>query len=315
MILAVCLLVLSVALLGLGPRVIARWTSGVRSPLASLVAWQLASWLLVGMVLLAAALLAVPPLAAAGRLPASLESCLAMLRDLPNPADSVVLQVVAGLVLVCALLRLLGCALRSAVANHRHRARHRALLCLVGRPDAALGAHIVSDPAAIVYCLPGHGGRVVFSSGAVDKLSPVQRAAVLAHERAHLRGRHHLLIASASVLSRSFPRVTLFSKAFEQTTRLVEMRADDLASLGHGRRPVAEALLALTGVTGSAVVLAASAVATADRIVRLLADPPPHPAARLAHTNRAVGATLAASVLAGSPMLLAIAGYAVLCLL
>ena len=315
MILAVCLLVLSVALLLLGPRVIARWTSGARSPLASLVAWQLASWLLVGTALLAAALLAVPSLAAAGRLPASVESCLAVLRDLPNPADSVVLQVVAGAVLACAVLRLLGCALRSAVGNHRQRARHRTLLCLVGRPDAALGAHIVIDPAAIVYCLPGHGGRVVFTSGAVDKLSPAQRAAVLAHERAHLRGRHHLLIASASVLSRSFPRVTLFSKAFEQTTRLVEMRADDLASRGHGRRPVAEALLALTDMTSSPAVLAASAVTTEDRIVRLLADPPPHPASRLAHTHRAVGAALAASVLAGSPMLLATAGHAVLCLL
>lgn len=315
MILAVCLLVLSVALLGLGPRVIARWTSGARSPLASLVAWQLASWLLVGTVLLAAALLAVPSLAAVGRLPASVESCLAVLRNLPNPADSVVLQVVAGVVLVCALLRLFGCALRSAVGNHRQRARHRALLCLVGRPDAALGAHIVIDPAATVYCLPGHGGRVVFTSGAVDKLSPAQRAAVLAHERAHLRGRHHLLIASASVLSRSFPRVTLFSKAFDQTTRLVEMRADDLASRAHGRRPVAEALLALTDMTSSPVVLAASAVTTADRIVRLLADRPPDPASRLAHTHRAVGGALAASVLAGSPMLLATAGHAVLCLL
>lgn len=315
MILAVCLLVLSVALLGLGPRMIARWTSGARSPQASLVAWQLASWLLVGTVLLAAALLAVPPLAAAGRLPTSVESCLAVLRDLPNPADSVVLQVVAGVVLVCALLRLLGCALRSAVANHRQRARHRALLLLVGRPDAALGAHIVIDPAAMVYCLPGHGGRVVFTSGAVDKLNPAQRAAVLAHERAHLCGRHHLLIASASVLSRSFPRVALFSKAFEQTTRLVEMRADDLASRGHGRRPVAEALLAMTDMTSSPVVLAASAVTTADRIVRLLADPPPRPATFLAHTHRAVGATLAASVLAGSPMLLATAGHALLCLI
>lgn len=316
MILALGLLALSSAVLVLAPSALTRCTAGDGAPLASLLAWQLASWSVVTSAALAAALLASSSLAASGRLPAELESCLAAVHDLPNPADSLLLQSVAAGVLGCLLLRLLGCAIRSAAANHRHRTRHRALLSLVARPDARLGAHVVADPTAFVYCLPGRGGRVVFTSAAVQKLTATQCAAVLAHERAHLRGRHHLLVASASLLARAFPRVPLFSLGFEHTVRLVEMRADDLASRGCGRRPVAEALLALADMgSSSAAVLAASGVMTAARIERLLAEQPAPAAARLRYAQGAAGVALGASLLAGSPVLLAAAGHALLCLL
>lgn len=310
MILAFGLLTLGVALLTFGPKWLDRDTRQARSPLAKLIAWQLASWAALGSLLLASALLAIPGLAAAGRLPASVESCLAVLRDVPNPADSGAVQAVAGGALALALLRLAGCAVHAAAINHRNRARHRALLCLVGTPDHDLGVDVIVDPAALVYCLPGRGGRVVFTSGALTKLDPVQRSAVLAHERAHLRGRHHLLIASASTLTRAFPRIALFRRTFARTAELVEMRADDVASHRWGPRPVAGALLALADMSQSATVLAASAVTTAHRIERLLESPP----SRSLHVARAAGGAVVASLIAGTPVLLATAGHAVLCL-
>lgn len=316
MILALCLLALSEALLLLGPSLLERWTAGGRAPLASLVAWQFAGWSVVANVALAAALLGSPSLAAVGRLPNRLESCLVAVHHLANPADSLFLQTFAAGALGCLLLRLLGCSIRSTATNRRLRARHRALLNLVGRPDAFLGAHVIFDPTAMAYCLPGRGGRVVITSAAVEKLTAAQRAAVLAHERAHLRGRHHLLVASASLLTRAFPHVRLFRHGLEHTARLVEMHADDLASRSCGRRSVAEALLALGVMDSSAMVLAASAVTTAARIDRLLAQQPTDATSgQVQRARRAAGAVLGASILAASPLLLAAASHAALCLL
>lgn len=315
MILALGLLTLSGALLLFGPSVLARWGVGGRPPLAGLVAWQVASWSVVVNIALAAALLASPSLAAAGRLPTGLESCLAAVRDLANPADSRLVQAVAAALLGCLLMRLAGCAIRSAAANYHDRARHRAVLSLVARRDTSLGAHVVPDRTPIVYCLPGRGGRVVFTSAAVQELTAIQRAAVVAHERAHLRGRHHLFIASASLLTSAFPRVRLFSGGFDHTAELVEMRADDLASRGIGRRPLAEALLALAGMGSSTTVLAASAVTTAARIERLLTQQALPCSSRLRRMGRAGGAALSIGLLAASPVILAAAGHAMLCLL
>jgi Zn-dependent protease with chaperone function len=50
-----------------------------------------------------------------------------------------------------------------------------------------------------------------------------QLAAVLAHERAHQRGRHHLLVSLAGSLAASFPRVPAFRHGHEQVARLVEL--------------------------------------------------------------------------------------------
>lgn len=316
MILAIGLLVVGAILLFAGPRLLIRWAPGERAPLASIVAWQLASWFAVVSVVLAAALLAAPSLAAAGRLPAGLEACLAtMHRSLGNPADSGLLQSIAAGALGVLLLRLAGCATRLALANRRHRARQRALLSMVGKKDAALGVVVVADPIAAVYCLPGRGGRIVFTASAVDRLTARQRAAVLAHEQAHLRNRHHLLIASASLLSRAFPGVPLFTLTRQHTIQLVEMHADDLAARGHGRRSVAEALLALSVVGASPTVLAATAVTTAERIARLLAPQPAADAARPALARRVAALVLACGALAVAPVLLAIVGHAVICLI
>lgn len=315
MILAVCLLLASSVVAVIGPRALARFTASQRWPLASLIAWQVTSWSVVISVVLAASLIAAPALAAAGRLPGGLESCLSAIHHLTNPADSRLLQLVAAAILSALLARLVYCAAVTGAANHRRRARHRVLLSLVAHPDGVLGAHVIADDAAVVYCLPGRGGRVVFTSAALERLTATQLAAVLAHECAHLRGRHHLVVASAGLLALAFPRVRLFAEGWAHTTRLVEMRADDLAARGHGRRSVAEALLALADIASPPAVLAASGVATALRIERLLA--PPEPDASPWSSGLARGAISAISIgsLVAAPILLTIAGHAALCLL
>jgi beta-lactamase regulating signal transducer with metallopeptidase domain len=313
--LALCLLTVSSGLVIVGPRVLSRLTGSGRWPLSGILAWQVASWSVLGGVGLAAALLASPSLAAAGRLPAGLESCLASVRRIVNPADNPLLQAMALVLLAGIAVRLASCLARTGLTNHRRRARHRMLLSLVAHHHPQLDAHVIDDDTPLVYCLPGHGGRVVFTSAALERLSGAQRQAVLAHERAHLQGRHHLLIASATVLARAFPRVSLFAQSREHTVRLVEMRADDVAVRRHGRRLVAEALLVLADMARSDTVLAATGVTTAVRIERLLRTPTHVRPTVAGGLVRASGVFMVGGLFVASPLLLAIVGHAALCLI
>jgi Zn-dependent protease with chaperone function len=314
-ILALCLLAVVGGLLLTGPRLLARLTRSCRLPMSSVIAWQATSWAVPVSLVSAGALVALPSLPDLRRFPGALQSCAAAIGHVLRPTDNTALKVAAAAVLVAALLRLSSCAARGWVANHKHRAALRTLLSLVAKHDPGLCAHIVEDDRPVVYCLPGRGGRIVVTSAAVQRLSPAQCAAVLAHERAHLRGRHHLLIASATLLARAFPGVALFAQCREQTTRLVEMRADDVAARGHGRRPVAEALLALTGVMTPEPVLAAAGVTAATRIERLLHGPSSQRSALPGIVVHGVGVVVTATLLTISPLLLALAGHAALCLL
>ena len=68
---------------------------------------------------------------------------------------------------------------------------------------------------------------------------------MLAHERAHQAGRHHLLVALAAIPAAAFPLVPAFAHARDEVARLAELAADDVAAARSPRLAVAEALLAL----------------------------------------------------------------------
>jgi Zn-dependent protease with chaperone function len=134
-------------------------------------------------------------------------------------------------------------------------------------------------PAA--YCLPGRPAAIVLTSGALAVLDPGQLSAVLAHERAHLAGRHHLLIALTRSLAATFPAVPLFTRGPAEVARLAEMRADDAAARRSSRPTLVTALLAMgTGSAVPATALAATTCAVTARVQRLL-----EPAPRARHTR------------------------------
>ena len=313
MILALSLLLVSGGFVLVGPRALTHLTRPSQRPLAAIAAWHLAIWSVLGGVILAAALLASPQLAAAGRLLGSLEACLQALDHVSAPATSPLLQAVAALLLAGVLIRLAVCAVTAGWRTHCLRARQRNLLGLVGRRDPGLGVDVIDDDTALVYCLPGQGGHVVFTSAALARLSTAQRDAVLAHERAHLRGRHHLLVANAMLLRNAFPRVRLFAQACEHTALLIEMRADDVAGRRYGRRPLAEALITLTSMMSPKAALGAAGTATMARIERLLSMPAWQQPSRARGMVRGVGIGTVWSLLATSPVTLAVTGHAVLC--
>jgi hypothetical protein len=207
-------------------------------------------------------------------------------RQAANPGrEPIALTVfrVACLVLAAALLALLCWVLAAAcTAVLRTRRRHRALLALLARGDPkAPGALVLDHPAAAAYCVPGLRSRIVVSAGTLDLLDQAELAAVLAHERAHVRERHDLVLLPFTALCRAFPRAGVAVRAQHAVALLVEMLADDRARRARPARELATALMRF-GVAGapappSGALAAAQADGQGDvtaRVARLL-DPQP----------------------------------------
>lgn len=214
--------------------------------------------------------------AASGRLvPAGQPAFLAILR-------------LASLVMGLALFAILCWVLvDSSVAVIRARRRHRALLALLAHGDPkAPGALVVDHPAAAAYCLPGLRSQIVVSVGTLDLLRPAELAAVLAHERAHLRERHDLVVLPFTALRRAFGWSTICAEAHQSVALLIEMLADDRALRARPARALAGALArfgtAGCGGNAPAGALAASGAARegemAARVTRILTPAPRLPA-------------------------------------
>ncbi|MQA26418.1 MAG: M48 family metalloprotease [Micromonosporaceae bacterium] len=199
------------------------------------------------------------------------------------------------------------CLIRESAAAVRERRRHAALLAPVARLDTRLRALVVPCEAAAAYCLPGGHGRIVLTTGALDVLDPGQLTGVLAHERAHLRGRHHLAVGVAVALARAFPGVPVFRHAADQIPQLLEMLADD-AAVRHGDRGAhAAALVALAARGGApARALAAGGPEALARVRRLVAPRRPFGPVRRAAALIGVVALIALPiVVAAAPALAA----------
>jgi Zn-dependent protease with chaperone function len=180
-----------------------------------------------------------------------------------------------------ARIAIAGASLRGAAAR-RHR--HAELVRLVGRRQPELGATVVECPDSAVYLIPGRIEEIVVTTGALSTLDKDALAAVLAHERAHACGRHHLPLAAAALLHQAFPVVKAFEHAERQVRRLVEICADDDACRRHSPLALARALVTLGSPAAAAETLAAGGDAL-ERLYRLM-DPPP-PLARRSQTAAA----------------------------
>jgi len=133
----------------------------------------------------------------------------------------------AGVTLLAMLWWVLLMAFAAVVQARR---RQRELLALLAHGDPkAPGALVVDHPTAAAYCLPGIRSRIVVSVGTLDLLAPAELAAVLAHERAHLRARHDLVLIPFTSLRRAFPRSRVIAQSYRTVALLVEMMADDHA--------------------------------------------------------------------------------------
>ena len=110
-------------------------------------------------------------------------------------------------------------------ASVRTRAHAEAARITGQRFGAGNPAFVLDATQPAVYCVPGRPATIVLTTGALAVLGPDQLTAVLAHERAHLAGRHHLLLAVTRSLAAVAPVVPLFARGTGAVARLAEMCA------------------------------------------------------------------------------------------
>jgi Zn-dependent protease with chaperone function len=168
--------------------------------------------------------------------------------------------------------RLTFAVVQVAVATRRRRAHHRMVVDLVGKSQ---GNHLrildVAQPLA--YCLPGVRSRVVVSEGALNALADNEMAAILSHERAHLRARHDLVLEMFTAVHAAFPRFVRSAHALHAVRLLIELLADDAAVRAAGPTPLARALVACASGHTPSGALAAGGPTTVLRVRRLSGRP------------------------------------------
>jgi len=288
-----------------------------RSPAAAILLWQ-AHGLAAGLAAVGTLLSLAMPASASGVLRSTLHlgslfrtggifrvaSALGAVRAMPTMTGAARLaSLAAGLALFAVLCWVLVAACAAALQARR---RQRELLTLLAHGDPKVpGALVVDYPTAAAYCLPGLRSRIVVSVGTLELLGRGELAAVLAHERAHLRERHDLVLLPFTALRRAFPRSATCTDAHRAVALLVEMLADDRALRTRPTRELVSALVRF-GTAGACPAPAGALAASkgegevAARVTRLLQPVRPLP------TTAVVAVCLAAALLMAAPITLLI---------
>lgn len=262
---ALAFTIVALVLSGPVPAMLARATWPTRAPRAAIVLWQSIALAAVlsafsAGIAIASRLFAPGP---DGRPTATITSEIAALGW---PLWATYVFVFAVTLVIGA--RLTFAVVQVAVATRRRRAHHRMVVDLVGKSQ---GNHLrildVEQPLA--YCLPGVRSRVVVSEGALNALADNEMAAILTHERAHLRARHDLVLEMFTAVHAAFPRFVRSAHALHAVRLLIELLADDAAVRAAGPTPLARALVACASGHTPSGALAAGGPTTVLRVRRL----------------------------------------------
>jgi Zn-dependent protease with chaperone function len=262
---ALAFTIVALVLSGPVPAMLARATWPTRAPRAAIVLWQ------------SIALAAVLSAFSAG---IAIASWLFVPGPDGRPTATITSEIEAlgwplwtAYVIVFAVTLVIGARLtyaivQVAIATRRRRAHHRMVVDLVGKSQ---GNHLrildVAQPLA--YCLPGVRSRVVVSEGALNALGDNEMAAILTHERAHLRARHDLVLEMFTAVHAAFPRFVRSANALHAVRLLIELLADDAAVRAAGTTPLARALVACASGRTPSGALAAGGPTTVLRVRRL----------------------------------------------
>lgn len=218
--------------------------------------------------LLAMALLALGDFPVRDMLADAVRSCLSVLHHYTSISPLAAGAIVAGSSCLVWLSWIAVCTLR------RQRTavlRHATLLSATGVLDRRLGATIVDHPGVNAYSVPGARAAVVITTGALRELKPAELDAVLAHERAHLAGHHHLISGVAQFFANAFPFLPATRGAGQAIAYYLERLADEAASRATDRRTVAGALVAAGSSPAPFATMGVGGSDVVERVHRLLA--------------------------------------------
>jgi Zn-dependent protease with chaperone function len=287
----------------------------LRAPRLGAAAVLAAAWSVPVAFVLAGMTIILPPSALFTDVGQLVGACLVRLRAAYGTPSGAGLVTAGQVLSIATAARIAWAVGRVAHRRHAEGRRHRLLVRFAGRLRPDVPAVVLDCPGAAAYSVAGRHPTVVVTSGALDLLTPPQLGAVLAHENAHLRARHHRWKLAAALAAEALPVLPLLREAPARVGRLLEMDADELAAGHHEPRVLASALVAVStagapaarATNPTAGTLSATGADAVARIHRLLRPPDRLPRRRRALTCAAVVAlTVAPLLLAAAPALVAL---------
>ncbi|GIE87048.1 M56 family metallopeptidase [Actinoplanes regularis] len=149
------------------------------------------------------------------------------------------------------VIRLLISLIRVSARARARRERHRILVDLLDRVErrrevGGAEVRVLDGALPLAYCVPGREPRVVLSDAVLRVLDRAQVDAVLAHERAHLRHRHELVMESFTAFYQAVPPPLRSRAPLDAVHLLLEMVSDDAARRRVGPEPLRAALARLS---------------------------------------------------------------------
>lgn len=267
---AVYLLVYGAAVTFLAPPLLSRLTRAGVNPRLGVIVWLAA---IAGVLIAWAVAVAVIVVRGMGALPDSaIVVCLELLGVPERVATpdrlSLVLLIATALavsIVVCVRVGRTIVVLRSRSRDHAFAAR------LIGVPTHRPDVFVLAADEPAAYCVVGRPHAIVVTSAAMDRLDRPQLDAVLAHEDAHISGRHHHVLMFLRALAGALAWLPLFTRGAAAVGDLLEMCADDTAVRRHGRSELVAGMITLAGPVVPVVGLAVASTAVAVRAHRLLA--------------------------------------------
>lgn len=147
------------------------------------------------------------------------------------------------------------------------------------RPEGENALVVLPSERAAAYAVPGRPGRVVVTAGMLRALDGPERRALLAHEQAHLRYKHHRYVFLSSLAAAILPVLAPVAARVRYAT---ERWADEVAAAVVGDRAVVARALARASLAASQTPRPVGALAISDegavaRVRALLGQDSPRP--------------------------------------
>lgn len=241
-------------------------------PRISLIAWLVTLVSVVVTAIAGVVFLGLPGHGGLGPLLGQLNSCWAALRHGALPSWEQGSALVGASALAAIAVRVAMVGRRQSIIRRRRREQYRFLLALVGTQGArssTIELVWLDHQQAVAFSVAGNPGLIVLSRGLRDQLPTRALAATVEHERAHLQGRHQLVLDVVDAVAAALPLAPLFRTAPAALRELVESAADGAAVRRCGSSAVRAALKILTATSQPGEGLAMASTGTVRRMQRL----------------------------------------------
>jgi Zn-dependent protease with chaperone function len=211
-------------------------------------------------------------------LSATLLGCTSLVADEALERGVQLQDPVPKLIGVTAVVLLIFGVVRVARVLRARRATTRELRAVCNSCGSGELAVVALD-APHAFAVPGRPGRILVTRGLLSALDGDERRVVLAHERAHLRSRHHWLRSATEVCAAVNP---VLIPVREAVAFLVERSADEHAAAVTGSRELVARALTKAALASEAAgrvrvwpaALPFAGCGVSARVAALRSDPP-----------------------------------------